>query len=77
MFVQMLLTKEGWSVYQRNIWPCLQCREGVPPILVSGIVQESIALALFGTTSNILNYFVWLRINGEGSIPEMRIWSIS
>ena len=23
-----------------------------------------------------LNYFVWLRITGEGSVPEMRIWSI-
>ena len=23
-----------------------------------------------------LNYFVWLRITDEGSLPEMRIWSI-
>ena len=23
-----------------------------------------------------LNYFVWSRINDEGSLPEMRIWSI-
>ena len=23
-----------------------------------------------------LNYFVWLRITDEGSVPEMRIWSI-
>ena len=25
---------------------------------------------------NFLNYFVWLRINDEGSVPEMRKWSI-
>ena len=25
---------------------------------------------------NFLNYFVWLRITDEGSVPEMRIWSI-
>ena len=25
---------------------------------------------------NFLNYFIWLRINDEGSIPEMRIRSI-
>ena len=24
----------------------------------------------------LLNYFVWQRITGEGSLPEMRIWSI-
>ena len=24
-----------------------------------------------------LNYFLWLRITDEGSVPEMRIWSIS
>ena len=23
-----------------------------------------------------LNYFIWLRITDEGSVPEMRIWSI-
>ena len=26
---------------------------------------------------NFLNYIVWLRITDEGSVPEMRIWSIS
>ena len=25
---------------------------------------------------NFWNYFVWLRITDEGSVPEMRIWSI-
>ena len=38
------------------------------------------ASASFGTfvTSllNFLNYFVWLRITDEGSVPDMRIWSI-
>ena len=27
-------------------------------------------------TFQLLNYFVWLRITYEGSVPEMRIWSI-
>ena len=39
-----------------------------------------LASASFGTfvTSlfNFLNYFVWVRITDEGSVPEMRIWSI-
>ena len=39
-----------------------------------------LAPASFGTfvTSllNFLNYFVWLRITDEGSVPEMRIWPI-
>ena len=26
---------------------------------------------------NFLNYFLWLRITDEGSVPGMRIWSIS
>ena len=31
----------------------------------------------FGTSlSNIFDYFVWLRITDEGSLPEMPIWSI-
>ena len=25
---------------------------------------------------NFKDYFVWLRITDEGSVPEMRIWSI-
>ena len=25
---------------------------------------------------NVWNHFVWLRITDEGSLPEMRIWSI-
>ena len=32
--------------------------------------------ALFGHFFNLFNYFLWLRITDEGSIPEMRIWSI-
>ena len=26
---------------------------------------------------NLFNYFLWLRITDDGSIPEMRTWSIS
>ena len=30
--------------------------------------------ALWGITSQLWNYFVWLRITIEDSVPEMRIW---
>ena len=30
----------------------------------------------WGINFQLLNYFVWLRITDEGSVPEMRIWSI-
>ena len=33
-------------------------------------------LTLFVITFQLLNYFVWLRITDEGSLPEMRLWSI-
>ena len=37
----------------------------------------SACLDTFGITlSNFWNYFVWLRITDEGSLPEMRVWSI-
>ena len=47
-----------------------------------GLLQSLLALACFGTKSfgasffNFLNYPVWLMITDEGSVPEMRIWSI-
>ena len=49
-------------------------------IVILWIYYMASILASFGTfvTSlfNFLNYFVWLRITDEGSVPEMRIWSI-
>ena len=36
-----------------------------------------LVLALWVYIFNFLNYFLWLRITDEGSVPEMRIWSIS
>ena len=37
----------------------------------------SVSFGTFVTSLfNFLNYFVWLRITLEGSVPEMRIWSI-
>ena len=36
----------------------------------------SLLLALSGNHFNFWNNFVWLRITDEGSLPEMRIWSI-
>ena len=32
---------------------------------------------LWASLFNFLNYIVWQRITDEGSVPEMRIWSIS
>ena len=34
-------------------------------------------LLLFLLLSNFLILHVWLRITDKGSVPEMRIWSIS
>ena len=43
------------------MWPCV----------------NNFGLITFWTTlSTFWNYFVWLRITDEGSVPEMRIWSI-
>ena len=39
----------------------------------------SLFLALLGhqfSIINFVNYFIWLKITDEGSVPEMRIWSI-
>ena len=37
----------------------------------------SLYLGTFGASIfNHFNFFVWLRITDEGSVPEMRIWSI-
>ena len=35
-----------------------------------------LVLVLLGIIFNFWNYSVWLRITDEGSVPEMRIWSI-
>ena len=35
-----------------------------------------LVLALFSITSHILNFFLWLRITHEGSVPKIRMWSI-
>ena len=44
------------------------------------ITQSLLTSACFGTFGvsifNFVAYFVWQRINDEGSVPEMRIWSI-
>ena len=36
-----------------------------------------LVLALLTYIFNSLNLFLWLRITDKGSVPEMRIWSIS
>ena len=51
-------------------------------VTASGFITPSpLALAWFGTfrafnTFQLLNYFVWLRIADDRSVPEMRKWSI-
>ena len=45
--------------------------------ITSLYVPFSISNIIFGHHfSSFLNYFVWLRITDEGSVPEMRTWSI-
>ena len=50
------------------------------PLAYDTDTPSRLALACFGTLGsslfNFLNYFIWLRINDQGSVPEMRIWSI-
>ena len=44
------------------------------------ITPSLLVSACFGTfgasLSNVINYLFWLRITDEGSLPEMRFWSI-
>ena len=40
--------------------------------MASLLASASFVTSLF----TFLNYFVWLRITDEGSVPEIRIWSI-
>ena len=69
----------GGSFY---VVPCfLDFSVGVRAFVI-GLSQISsfftyLVWAIFGITSHILNYFVWLRITDEGSVPGMCIWSIS
>ena len=49
----------------------IYCRFITPSLLASACL-DTFRLSLF----NFLNYIVWLRITEEGSVPEMRIWSI-
>ena len=50
-------------------------------IVILGVYSPSIlASVCFGTfvtsLANLFSYFVWLRIPGDGSVLEMRIWTI-
>ena len=44
----------------------------IKPSLLASACLDTFGLSLF----NFLNYIVWQRITEEGSVPEMRIWSI-
>ena len=38
--------------------------------------EKELVLADFGHLFSIfLNFFLWVRITDEGTVPEMRIWS--
>ena len=63
------------------IWMNVHYFLNAPPIhtlftyklsLLASACLDTFGLSLF----NFLNYIVWLRITEEGSVPEMRIWSI-
>ena len=63
------------SVLRASNFPCLKFIE----IVICGFITPSLlALPCFGTFGHkFLTYFLWLRNTDEGSVPEMRIWSIS
>ena len=44
-------------------------------LLQTVFFQKNVVI-FWASLFNFLNYFVWLRITDEGSVPEMRIWSI-
>ena len=52
----------------------------VKKVLIQRICRNSVKVLIIclflDITFQILNFFVWLRITDEGSLPEMRIWSI-
>ena len=43
---------------------------------VENAQNEESAIYFLGITFHLFKYIVWLRITDEGSVPEMRIWSI-
>ena len=50
--------------------------ESLPPVSLD-FSLTSAYLGTFGSSLfNFLNFIIWLRITDEGSVPEMRIWSI-
>ena len=63
------------SISRASKFSVLKCIEIV--ILLIYYMTPLLASASFGTfVTSLLNYFVWLRITDDGSVPEMRIWSI-
>ena len=70
----------GWFVAfgEHQNFPCLKLIESVTLLVFTpSLLASACIYALLGHQfSTIFNYFVWLRITDEGSVPEMRIWSI-
>ena len=67
------------SVLRASNFPCLKFIE-IVTLWVYYTIPFGFTLFrqfLASLNSHILNYFIWLRITEEGSVPEMCIWSIS
>ena len=66
-----------WEEHRESTQGCSKC-------LVRNITKDwpqqvdDLYLGTFGASifNHFFNYFVWLRITDESSVPEMRIWSI-
>ena len=43
---------------------------------IASLLVSASYLYFYDIYFQFLNYFVWLRITDEGSVPQMRIWSI-
>ena len=73
----------NWCQYRSNtasIFLYFKCLALVNNIILRVYYTIPFGFSFFGhflaLFFNFYNYFLWLRITDEGSIPEMRIWSI-
>ena len=61
---------------------CFVCWDYDKILMETGKFSDNIRVTENGLVSGVesffsfLNYFVWLRITDEGSVPKMRIWYI-
>ena len=70
----------SWFVSFREHWSTFSVLKFIE-IVILGVYSPSILASVCSCTfmtslANLFSYFVWLRIPDDGSVLEMRIWSI-